>query len=140
MKYPILAIDYGLKHIGLAMSDYKGIVSTPLDVLHITKNRDIDTLIVEIGIVIEENKIESLLVGVPQEFTKAQSINTKRINTFIKKLLKHIDLPYQTYDESFSTVNAQNMLLSTGKSTKSTKKRIDSVAAAIFLQEFLNLN
>ena len=47
-------------------------------------------------------------------------------------------LPILNTDESFSTTEAQNMLLSTGQNTKSTRGKIDKISATVFLQEFLN--
>jgi RNase H-fold protein (predicted Holliday junction resolvase) len=60
--------------------------------------------------------------------------------TFEDLLTQHTDLPILTTDESFSTIEAQNMLLSTGQNTKSTKGKIDKISATVFLQEFLNSN
>ena len=136
--YPILAIDYGLKHIGLAYSDSKGIVASPLPVLSITKNRDISVLIEDILKTCEEYRIKSILVGYPQAFSQSQEQNQVRINVFIDQLKSKINLPVQTWDESFSTADAKNMLISLGQHYKKSRKKIDSVAASTFLQEYLN--
>ena len=48
IQYPILAIDYGTKRIGLAVSDSKGLIGSPLTVLNVTKNMGIDKIIEEI--------------------------------------------------------------------------------------------
>ena len=48
INFPILAIDYGDKHFGLAYCDYKGILASPLTTISITKNRTIDNVIEEI--------------------------------------------------------------------------------------------
>jgi len=53
-------------------------------------------------------------------------------------LSKVTDIPIITYDESFSTTRAQNMLTSSGQNTKKTKGKINSIAATVFLQDFLN--
>lgn len=136
--YPILAIDYGLKHLGLAHSDDNGIIASPLPVLSITKNRDISALITEILEVCKEYRIQSILIGYPQVFTSGQVQNQKRIDAFIFKLKSVTTLPIQTWDESFSTANAKNMLISIGQHYKKNKKKIDSVAACTFLQEYLD--
>jgi len=134
----MLAIDYGEKHIGLAISDSKGLVASPLEVLHITKNRDVVVLINEIDDVCKEYRVKSLLVGMPQEFTKSHKKTTSKISRFMDKIKEKIDLPLLTTDESFSTSKAQNVLLSTDQNTRATRHKIDKVAAAVFLQEFLN--
>ena len=136
--YPILAIDYGEKHFGLAISDSKGIIASPLDVLSITKNRDINDIIQDILNVIKEYKIETILVGKPQSFSPEHKRTEKKINSFISLLKKATETTILTYDESFSTTNAQNMLTSLGQNSKRSKGKIDKIAATVFLQEFLN--
>ena len=104
---PILAIDFGKKHIGLAVSDYKGIVATPLDVIHITKNSTMETILNDISNVVTEYRVKSLLFGVPQSFEKAHDINKDRIDRFIAVVINKLQLPYTTIDESFSTSSAR---------------------------------
>jgi putative Holliday junction resolvase len=136
--YPTLAIDYGEKNLGLAISDSKGIIASPLEVISITKNRDIHTVIEEIVEIAKENKAKRILVGKPQSFTKKQKQTEEKIENFIKLLKKATDIKIVTWDESFSTINAQNMLTSLGQNSKSSRGKIDKIAATVFLQEFLN--
>ena len=136
--YPILAIDYGEKNLGLAISDSKGIIASPLDVLSITKNRDIHTLVKEILEILELYKIERILVGKPQAFEESQKLSQEKINHFISLLEKATTIPVLTWDESFSTTKAQNMLTSLGQNSRGSKGKIDKIAATVFLQEFLN--
>ena len=137
---PILAIDYGRKRIGLAISDAKGIIASPLDVLHITEKKDEDTVIKEILDIAKEYRVKTILLGMPQEFEKQYIKTTKRIDFFKEKITQLTDIPVITYDESYSTTEAKNMLLSLGQNSKSSKHKIDKVAATVFLQEFLNSN
>lgn len=136
--FPILAIDYGEKHFGLAYSDKNGIVATPLEVLSLTKRKTYDDIAEEIEAICEEYKIKTILLGTPQIFEKSQAKTISKISNFETILRNHTTLPVVHTDESFSTIEAQNMLLSTGQNIKSTRKKIDKVSAAIFLQEFLN--
>lgn len=138
VKYPILAIDYGDKHFGLAISDKKGILAQPLETVSITKNRKVENLITEILTIAKEYCAETFLVGLPQEFTSNHQRTTKKIRIFISLLSKVTNIPIITYDESFSTTRAQNMLTSTGQNTKKTRGKINSIAATVFLQDFLN--
>jgi len=140
IKYPILAIDYGEKHFGLAYSDSKGLIATPLEVLHLTKRKTLENIVLEILEIANEYRIQTLLLGKPQIFEKQQEQTIKKISTFEDILKKHTTLPILTTDESFSTTEAQNMLLSTGQNTKSTRGKIDKISATVFLQEFLNSN
>ena len=137
-KYPVLAIDYGQKNLGLAISDSKGIIATPLQVLSITKNRDLDKILEEILEICDDYKVKRILIGMPQIFSKEQEKSIKKIDDFISKLKTITTIPIVTYDESFSTTEAQNMLTSSGQNTKGSRKKIDKIAATVFLQEFLN--
>ena len=140
IEYPMLAIDYGDKHFGLAYSDSTGLIATPLEVLHLTKRKTQKNIIKEILQIAKEYNVKSILLGKPQIFTKKQEKTLKKITAFEDLLTQHTDLPILTTDESFSTIEAQNMLLSTGQNTKSTKGKIDKISATVFLQEFLNSN
>ncbi len=138
MKYPILAIDFGTKRIGLAISDNLGKVASPIAPIRVTKNSNEESLISEFKQIIGEHQISSLLIGMPQEFNESHKQNTDRINKFIDWLTHFIPLPYKTWDESFSTSSAMDMIVSAGSRVKKRKDMLDSISASIFLQEFLN--
>lgn len=138
ISYPILSIDYGDKHFGLAVSDFKGILASPLEVISVTKNKKKEDIIDEILSIAEEYQVKTLLIGMPQQFTKTQAITQKKIGKFVEKIKERTNLPIILHDESFSTLSAQNMLRFSGQSTKSSRKKIDKIAATVFLQEFLN--
>ncbi len=138
IEYPILAIDYGDKHFGLAISDSKGIIASPLEVISITKSKNRETIIEEILELAKEYRAKSILVGMPEAFIESQQKTVQKIQNFIKLLSQKTQLPIVTYDESFSTTRAQNVLPSSGQNTKGYRKKIDKIAATVFLQEFLN--
>lgn len=138
IENPILAIDYGQKHFGLAVSDTKGVLAQPLETISITKNRDIDNIIEEILEKAKEYRVKTLLIGVPQSFTPSHRKTEEKINQFIIKIKEFTEIPITTYDESFSTTLAQSVLTSSGQNIKKSRKKIDSISATVFLQEFLN--
>lgn len=135
---PILAIDYGDKKFGLAISDSNGIIASPLKVLEITKRRGVDTVLHDILDTLVEYRIKTILIGKPQEFEKQYKKTTQKIEKFSSKLSTLTNIPILFYDESYSTTQAQNMLLSLGQSSRSSKDKIDMISATVFLQEFLN--
>ena len=138
MEYPILAIDYGQKHIGIAVSDSKGIVASPLEVIQVPKNNPIELVSKRLLELCNENKVKSLLFGMPQSFEQEHKVNETRIQKFIDEIVKIVKLPYATYDESFSTSTAKDMILDQGYTFKKKKSMIDSYAASVFLQEYLD--
>lgn len=135
---PTLAIDYGEKNFGLAISDSKGIIASPLNTFSISKNTDIQTIINNIENICQEYRVKRIIVGMPQVFEQNQRRTEKKINKFLDLLKNTLSIPILTYDESFSTSEAKNMLTSSGQNFKSYKNKIDRVAATVFLQEFLN--
>jgi len=140
VENPILAIDYGTKRIGLAISDSKGIVASPLEVLRITKNRNINDLLEDILLVAEEYRVKTILIGKPQIFKEEHSLSVRKIDNFAKKISDITNIPVIFQDESYSTNQSQNMLLSLGQNIKSSREKIDMISATMFLQEFLNSN
>jgi len=136
--FPILSIDYGEKRIGLAVSDAKGIISSPLDTVQFTRNRGIDEIcknIIEIG---KTYRVKSILLGKPQAFVETHNKIVKKIIDFASILGEKSELPIRFIDESYSSTEAKNVLLSFGQHGKKGRKSTDKMAAAIFLQSFLD--
>lgn len=137
-SFPILAIDFGERRVGIAISDRKGIVAAPLTVLQITRNKSYKDIVEEILELIEENRVNSILLGMPQSFVESHNKTQQKIISFKELIEEKSSLPIYLYDESFSTSNAQNMLLSLGQNSKASRSKIDMVSAALFLQEYLD--
>lgn len=138
IEKPILAIDYGLKRIGLAISDSKGITSAPLKVITVTKRRKMEGAIDDILLEIETNRVKTIVIGKTNREEWGNSKTSQRIEHFVSELKKRTQLPIIFQDESYSTTRAQNMLLSLGQSSKSSKEKIDMYSAVVILEDFLN--
>ncbi len=134
IEFPIISVDWGERRIGLAISDSKGIISFPHKTIEVTTKKTTQDIINDIKRIIKEFKIKTILIGLPHTNPKSQN----KIKSFTDNLKKNTTLPVIFWDESFSTVEAQNMLISSQRHTKKHKKRIDALAASIFLQDFLN--
>ncbi len=112
-----LAIDYGTKRIGLAISD--GVIATPLGVIINQK----DPLAV-ISSVCERNAVDKIIIGLP-----GQSAMAKQIKKFGQQLELRVNKPVVFWDETLTTVEANKF----GKPEKS-----DAIAAALILQSYLD--
>ncbi|MFN3550281.1 MAG: Holliday junction resolvase RuvX [Endomicrobiia bacterium] len=126
----ILAIDYGEKKIGLAISDELGLCANPYGVIRNTK--DVFKKIKEIS---ENNKIKKILVGIPY-WDKPSKIVDK-IKEFVENLKKEINIEIELFNEFYSTKIAEEKICSIGKKYKKVKNKIDSYAACVILQEYL---
>lgn len=136
MEYPkILCIDYGYKKIGLAISDDLNITAMKLGVL---KNNGL--AISEIVKIINEKKVEIILIGKPSFITVLQH---KNVDEFFTELSRQVAADITFVNEDFTTREAKNILLSQNKKKSRLAKQKDAnqddiLAAQIMLQSFLS--
>ena len=131
MKY--LGLDLGTKTLGLAIGIES--ISSPYKVL---RYDDINKLIDELLVIIEEEKIDELVLGLPKNMNNSLGFASQRSLDFKELLEKRIDKKIHLVDERLSTKEAENILISTDASRKKRKGIIDSYAASIILDTFLN--
>ncbi len=134
---PVLAIDYGTRHIGIAITDSKGIVAQPLTVIDI-KKQNYDTVNYKIREIVKEYNIKTLVLGVPQVFKEAHLQNLEGILKFRDSIEEFTNKEVFLYDESYSTANSYKVLKAQGDNQKKAKKKIDKIAATYFLQELID--
>ena len=131
----ILALDYGEKRVGLAISDIMKIIAKPFKTLSNTSDKSI---INELKIIIVEKSIEKIVVGLPTTMNNQESKQTKIVNQFIDQLKTAVDIPVISYDERLTSIEAKRSLISQGIKTGYNKGAVDMTAAAIFLQNHLD--
>jgi len=130
MRY--LAIDYGNKRTGLAICDAEEIIISPLTVIHGQKD-----LLKKIADIIEVEKVEGVVLGLPLNMDDSQGPQAKLVFTFADQLKAHIDIPLHFQDERLSTFSAEGKLAAADFTRGKKKKRLDAVAAAEILEAFL---
>lgn len=128
MRY--LGVDYGLKKMGLAISE--GQLASPLKVLEISSLSD---AVSKITHVIKSENIDRVVVGVP-ESGEAKSIAKKFINK-LKEDLKSETVSVIEADETLSSTSAKELMIELGMGEKSRQKE-DAYSAVIILQNFLD--
>ncbi len=133
----ILALDYGEKRIGLAVSDLMQIIAKPFQTLSNTSNNKIFN---QLKIIIKEKSVEKIVVGLPITLNNKESIQTKIVNKFIDQLKIALSIPIISYDERLTSLEAKRSLISQGIKTGHNKGDVDMTAAAIFLQNYLDEN
>ena len=131
-----LALDVGTKTIGVAISDELGITANGITTIQRKKHKsDLE----ELKAIVDEYKPDQIVVGLPYNSDGSLGERGKNIEKFAEKIKKFLKLPMEFWDESFSTVNAENFLIQKGNvGRKKRKKVIDKMAAVVILQEFLN--
>jgi putative Holliday junction resolvase len=141
----ILAIDYGKKRLGLALSDEFGITSRPFATwTRINRRRDLARLRELVG----KEKIRRIIVGLPLRLNGTPSEMSEEARSFGLRVEKAIGLPVEMVDERLSSWEAQETIIRNdpGKRSRSASGRneskktnaIDDVAAAIILRDYLD--
>ena len=134
MRY--LGLDLGTKTLGLSISDKTGMIASNYGVLK--HDEDYDYLITVLGDIITKEEIEALVLGFPKNMDNSIGKRASIALEFKEKLEKAFNLPVYMQDERLSTVEAEKMLISNDESRKKRKKVIDSIAAVIILQSYLD--
>ncbi len=134
----VLAIDYGSKRVGLAISDELRMLARPIGFLENT-NR----LQKEILAIIEKEKVGCVIFGLPRTLSGSDSEFTTIVRTFAEKLFIKLDtrkIEHHFHDERLTSVMAKSNIAEQGwsKSKREEKYRQDEEAARIILQEFLD--
>ena len=130
----LLGIDFGLARVGIAVTDELHISVAPKETLLFQKSDFWEKLIK----IIEIERIGGIVIGIPYEENEEHEMRNS-IEEFITDLSDRIQIPIFYQDESFSSIQAVNLMLEIGtKKKKRTQKGTkDRIAAAIILQNFL---
>lgn len=133
-----LALDYGTRRIGLAVSDATGTLATPLTTL--TRRAGKRPPIARILELARLHRVGRLVVGLPLDGDGGENSWTAEVRDFGGRLGDRSGLPVHFVDEEYSSVEAEARLRSIGLTGKQRedKARIDAAAAAIILQDWLD--
>lgn len=133
--YKIMALDVGNKRIGIAMSDLMRIIASPYENY---QRKNIGEDIRHIGNIIKENNVQKLIAGLPVSMDGSENAQCQSVKSFCATLEKKLKMPVEYVDERFSTVSAERTLIEADVSRKDRKNLKDKLAAAIFLQSYLD--
>ena len=131
----LLGLDVGEKTIGLALSDLRRGIATPLETIERGKfTKDMEAM----KQIIASHKVAGLVVGYPVNMDGSLGPRTQSTRTFVSNLLKHIDLPVTLWDERLSTVAVQRTMLDADLSRARRAELVDKLAASYLLQGCLD--
>ena len=131
----ILAIDFGLKRMGLAVSDALGITAQGLSTLERTRLAD-DLL--HLQNLAEEYSLERVIVGNPMSQSGKPSAMAGHAEQFAAKLRQRLPCPVDLWDERFTSAEANRLLRESGISIQKRHRAVDRVAAVLLLQSYLD--
>mgnify|MGYP003288428099 FL=1 len=133
----ILAIDYGRKRVGIAVTDPLKIIANGLTTV---KSCDVLKFLSDY---LSKETVELIVVGLPKTMNNVESDSMQYIKPFVEKLKKqHPNVPIEMYDERFTSVLAHKAMLEGGlkKKERQNKALVDEISATIILQSFMESN
>lgn len=130
----VLAIDYGVRRTGLAVTDPLQIIPGGLTTV------DTPKLLEFLKGYLSKEEIERFVVGLPKQANGQDSENLPRVRTFVEQLQKNFpNVPVEMWDERYTSVLAQQTILQSGigKMARRNKALVDEVSATIILQGWM---
>ena len=130
----ILAIDYGRRRLGLALSDAAGLTARPLATLERTNRRNDLRRLREI---VRQHDVRRIVVGHPLHLDGTVGEMAAETARFATRIEKQLGLPVELVDERLSSWEAEQVLAATKAAPRKRARSLDQVAAAVILRDFL---
>ena len=134
MKY--LGLDLGSRTLGIAKSDSMGLIASSYGVIR--HQEEYSRLIDEVVKLVDLEKIDAIVLGFPKNMNGTVGPRALVTLEFKKKKKKTFNIPVEMQDERLSTKEASGYMIKEGLSRKKRKQKIDSLAANIILQTYLD--
>ena len=130
----ILALDFGARNIGLAVSDELGVTAQGLPTLRRSNKRnDLEHL----RRVIKQYHVTEMVMGLPLRMSGEEGIQSDKVQVFAEELRRKFKLPVHLFDERLTSVEANRVLRETDMSIRQRAGVVDQMAAVLILQSFL---
>lgn len=136
-----LGVDYGLRRIGLAVSDASGTLARPLATLDragLGNDRLAAAAILEQAAVLGDEPIDVIVVGWPRRLDGTANEQTPLVEAFARELQSRTAIPVVLQDERLSSHEADSRLAAREKDWRKRKRQLDAAAAAVILQDYLD--
>ncbi len=130
----ILAIDYGQKRVGVAVTDELQIIATALDTVHAKDILDY------LKSYTDKEQVDCIVVGEPRQMNNTASESVKFIDPFVRRLKKAFpQILIDRYDERFTSKMATQTMITAGlkKKDRQNKSTVDKISAVIILQSYM---
>lgn len=131
----IVAIDYGGKRCGIAVTDSEQIIATPLTTVHSKELMDF------LKDYVAKEPVEAFVVGEPLRLDDTPAQSMEMVQNFVKHLQRSFpDKPVHMEDERFTSKMAMESMVASGmkKKNRQKKENVDMIAATIILQQYMN--
>lgn len=132
----VAAVDFGMARVGVAVSDELGLLAHPRP--HISAARGHGEVIERLVEMAQREGVQRLLVGWPRRLNGERGPAARRVERFAQQLAERCQLEVTLCDEWLTTREASRRLSASGLSQRQARPRVDSAAAAVLLQGFLD--
>jgi putative pre-16S rRNA nuclease len=132
-----MALDYGERGVGVAISDELQLTVRPLTTVRREKRRRSE-VIERISELVAENEIATLVVGLPLNMDGSRGAAVGRVESFISELRRSVSIPIVTVDERLTSREADRILREMGVGTRERRERSDEYAASVILQDYID--
>jgi putative holliday junction resolvase len=130
----VLAVDYGERRTGLAVSDELGISAHGLDTIEAVDEAEIPSRVAQTA---KETGAKKIVVGLPLNMDGTESEKSKKVREFADILSREISVPVVFWDERMTSIQAQRIMNEMEVKTYKNKNMIDRISATLILQEFM---
>lgn len=129
-----LAIDFGTKNIGIAVSDALGITVRAVETI---RRSSLDDDIERVRSLVEDLEAERVVVGLPLRADGSEGDAASRVIRFVERLKQELPVPVVTHDERLTSYEAEQMMIERGMNRSQRREKSDEVAAMIILRDYL---
>jgi putative Holliday junction resolvase len=130
----LLAIDYGEKRIGLALTDPMLMFAKPFEMI---PNLTFENTLAHLQKIIAEKTVGRIIVGIPWGVEGNATAKTMETQAFMDRLTASLDIPVEGSDERYTTSEANELLKEMGYDWKKARNVIDSLSACLILKRYL---
>lgn len=133
----VMAIDYGARNVGVAISDELLLTARPLTTIRREKLKYAE-VVERVRELVAENDVATLVVGLPLNMDGTRGAAVERVESFISDLRQDLSIPIVTVDERLTSHEADQMLREMGVSLRERRAKSDEYAATIILQDYID--
>jgi putative Holliday junction resolvase len=129
----ILAVDLGSTRVGLALTDPLGMIASPFDTVPF---HSMSSLAERVEALCRDKAVDRVVVGLPVRENGSEGVGCQKARYFASLLEGH-GIPCVLWDESWSSRDAEIVVRAYGKTRKTAREKVDAIAAALFLSDYL---
>ena len=131
----VLAVDYGEKRVGLALSDPAGLIAQGLETI---QTADTVVSLASIVDIVEEQQVREIILGLPVHMDGTAGEMAGKVEALANELRSKVACDVRTWDERLTSVSARRAMHEMGSTTRGNKGSLDRIAATLLLQNYLD--